>query len=157
MTPEECWSGAKPNITNLHVFGCPAYMFIPKELCVGKLAHKTCQCIFLGYSSTCKAWHFWNPTKHSVIELRDIVFDEHVQCCDHLVPPVDLSSLECMEGSDGLIPPADVSPVTNSDIATSHPMVDPHIAVPPMVPLPPLVPMPTVLLPPPMLPCTHGH
>ena len=157
MTPEECWSGVKPDITNLCVFSCPAYVLIPKELHMGKLAHKTHQCIFLGYSLTCKAWHFWNPMKCSVIKSRDVVFDECVQCCDHLVPLVDLSSLECAEGTDDPIPPADASPVTNSDVATSHPMVDPHIAAPPMVPLPLLVPMPTTPLPPPMLPCTCGH
>ena len=41
MTPEESWSGAKPDIANLHVFGCSAYVLIPKELRIGKLAHKT--------------------------------------------------------------------------------------------------------------------
>ena len=124
---------------------------------MGKLAHKTHQCIFLGYSLTCKAWRFWNPMKHSIIESRDVVFDEHVQCCDCLVPLVDLSSLECVEGTDDLIPPADMSPVTDSDVATSHPMVDPHIAAPPMVPLPLLVPMPAMPLPPPMLPHACGR
>ena len=40
MMPEESWSGTKPDIANLCVFGCTAYILILKELCVGKLTHK---------------------------------------------------------------------------------------------------------------------
>ena len=72
MMPEESWSGTKPDIANLRIFGCTAYMLIPKEVHVGKLAHKTRHCIFIGYSTTWKAWQFWNPVKRSVIESRDI-------------------------------------------------------------------------------------
>ena len=39
MTPEEAWSGLKPDISNLHVFSCPAYILIPKELRAGKLLY----------------------------------------------------------------------------------------------------------------------
>ena len=117
MTPEESWSGAKPDITNLRVFGCPAYVLIPKELRVVKLAHKTRQCVFIGYSSTRKAWRFWNPAKHSIIESRDVVFDERVQCCGHPMPPVDLSSLECADGPDEDVSPADASPVADVAVA----------------------------------------
>src|SRR5258706_12656043 len=98
MTPEESWLGTRPDIANLRVFGCPAYVLIPKELRVGKLAHKTRRCIFISYSLTRKAWRFWNPAKRSVVESRDVVFDERVQCCGHPLPLVDLSSLECADG-----------------------------------------------------------
>src|SRR5258706_2229529 len=154
MTPEESWSGSKPDITNLRVFGCPAYVLIPKELCVGKLAHKTRQCIFVGYSSTRKAWRFWNPVKHSVIESRDVVFDERVQCCDHPLPLVDLPSLECVDGpdkdvsvggSDKDVSPSGVSLVVDVDIPPSHPLVHPLV-----IPLPLVDPLP--VMPPPPVP-----
>ena len=134
MMPEESWSGTKPNIANLRVFSCTAYVLILKELCVGKLAHKTQRCVFIGYSSTRKAWWFWNPAKHSIIESRDAVFDECVQCCGHPLPLVNLSSLEDVDGPDKTIIPSDASPVTDSDISTTHPAINPCLAVPLPIP-----------------------
>src|SRR5258706_1144825 len=151
MTPEESWSGSKPDIANLRVFGCPAYVLIPKELRVGKLAHKTQRCIFVGYSSTWKAWRFWNPVKHSVIESRDVMFDERVQCCDHPLPLVDLSSLECVDGPDKDVSvggsgkdvsPSGVSLVVDADIPPSHPLVHPLVIPLPLVDPPPVTPPP---------------
>jgi hypothetical protein len=31
MTPEESFSGKKPNVENLRIFGCPVYSHIPKD------------------------------------------------------------------------------------------------------------------------------
>jgi transposase InsO family protein len=31
MTPEEAFSGKKPNVENLRIFGCPIYSHIPKD------------------------------------------------------------------------------------------------------------------------------
>ena len=31
MTPEEAWSGNKPNVSHLKIFGCRAFMHVPKE------------------------------------------------------------------------------------------------------------------------------
>ena len=31
MTPEEAFSGNKPNVANLRIFGCPVYFHIPKD------------------------------------------------------------------------------------------------------------------------------
>ena len=154
MTPEEAWSGTRPDVASLRVFGCPAYVLIPKELRIGKLAHKVRRCVFVGYSSTRKAWRFWNPVKHSFIESRDVVFDEHLGCCDHPLPPVDLSSLELMDEPDHAVAatPTDTSPVTDTDIST-HPIIDPaqtHLARPPLAsPLvaPPALPVAAPVLP----------
>lgn len=154
MTPEESWTGAKPDITNLRTFGCPAYVLIPKEIRVGKLAHKTRRCTFVGYSATRKAWRFWNPVKRSVIESRDAVFDERVRCCDHPVPPVDLSSLECAGEPDRDTlretgSSDDTSPVADADIPAPHYVVDPRPAVPQLDPLPVAPPPPPSPPPPP--------
>src|SRR5258706_8122988 len=93
MTPEESWSGSKPDIANLRVFGCPAYVLIPKELRVGKLAHKTRRCIFVGYSLTRKAWRLWYPVEHSALRLWECIFVGGCPCGDHPSPPVELLSL----------------------------------------------------------------
>ena len=149
MMPEQSWSGVKPDVTNLRIFGCPAYVLIPKELCVGKLAHKMHHCIFIRYSSTHKAWQFWNPVKCSIIESRDAVFNECVQCCDHPMPLVDLSLLEDMDDVGDEVSPVDMSPVTDSDVTNSDvtnpcPIIDPRPVTPLAIPVvpPPAAPPP---------------
>ena len=49
MTPEEKYTGRKPDISHLKVFGCIAYVHIPNERRT-KLDPKAKKCIFIGYS-----------------------------------------------------------------------------------------------------------
>jgi hypothetical protein len=46
-TPHEVWTGKKPSLTHLRVFGCEAYVHIPKENRI-KLDKKDEKCIFIG-------------------------------------------------------------------------------------------------------------
>lgn len=48
-TPFELWSGSKPDISNLRVFGCAAHCHIPKEH-RKKLDNKSWNGIFVGYA-----------------------------------------------------------------------------------------------------------
>ena len=47
-TPYEVWTGNKPDISHLRVFGCPAYVHIPDEK-RKKLEPKSMKCLFIGY------------------------------------------------------------------------------------------------------------
>ena len=47
MTPEEKFTGKKPDLSHLKVFGCLAYVHIPDEL-RSKLDPKAKKCVFLG-------------------------------------------------------------------------------------------------------------
>ena len=49
MTPEERYTGRKPDISHLKIFGCIAYVHVPDEL-RSKLDPKAEKCIFIGYS-----------------------------------------------------------------------------------------------------------
>jgi hypothetical protein len=49
MTPEEKYSGRKPDLSHLKVFGCIAYVHVPDELRI-KLDPKAEKCVFIGYS-----------------------------------------------------------------------------------------------------------
>jgi hypothetical protein len=49
MTPEEKFTGKKPNVSHLKVFGCIAYVHVPDEK-KSKLDPKADKCIFIGYS-----------------------------------------------------------------------------------------------------------
>jgi hypothetical protein len=55
MTPEEAFSGKKPNVENLRIFGCQVYSHIPKDK-INKLEPSGKKGIFVGYSDSSKAF-----------------------------------------------------------------------------------------------------
>ena len=75
MTPEEAWSGRKPDVNHFWVFGCIAYTHIPDEK-RRKLDNKGEKCIFLGVSDKSKAYKLYNPNTMKIVINRDVVFDE---------------------------------------------------------------------------------
>ncbi|KAG6501037.1 hypothetical protein ZIOFF_040903 [Zingiber officinale] len=74
-TPYELWSGKKPNISHLKVFGCVAYAHVPDAI-QKKLDDKANKCIFIGYSSETKGYKLFNPDTGKAIISRDVTFDE---------------------------------------------------------------------------------
>ena len=56
-TPKELWSGSKPNMKYLHIWGCLAHVLKGKS---DKLEAKTEVCMFLGYSKETKGYLFYN-------------------------------------------------------------------------------------------------
>ena len=75
MTPYEAWTGAKPNVSNLRIFGCNAYAHVPKDE-RAKMDPKTKRCIFLGYGETTKGYRLYDEEKRRVFFSRDVVFNE---------------------------------------------------------------------------------
>jgi len=73
------------------------------------------------------------------------------------MPLVDLSSLELPDEPSETVSPSSTSPVADTDIPTSHPIIDPHLAAPLGDPLPPVDPLPVALPPPPALPPVRQH
>jgi hypothetical protein len=59
-TPQEVWTGKKPSLTHLKVFGYDAYVHVPKEN-MSKLYKKNEKCIFIGYKYGLKGYKLWNP------------------------------------------------------------------------------------------------
>lgn len=74
--PERVWSGKKISYSHLKVFGCKAFMHIPKEQ-RSKLDSKATPCIFVGYGDEEFGYRLWDPEKKSVVRSRDVVFHEH--------------------------------------------------------------------------------
>ncbi|KAL5494293.1 hypothetical protein EMCRGX_G015594 [Ephydatia muelleri] len=62
MTPYEAWTGKKPQVDGLRVFGCQAFVHIPKDE-RKKLDSKSRRCIFLGYGVTTKGYRLYDPLK----------------------------------------------------------------------------------------------
>ena len=75
LTPEEAWSGYKPSIAHIQVFGCTAYAHVPKEK-RKKLDDKSVKRIFIGYSIETRSYRLFDPKAKKVIISRDVVFDE---------------------------------------------------------------------------------
>jgi hypothetical protein len=75
MTPEEAWSGKRPCISHMRVFGCLAYAKVPDET-RSKLDPKTTKCILLGYCVGTRAYKLLCLETKKVIRSRDVVFVE---------------------------------------------------------------------------------
>jgi hypothetical protein len=77
MTPEESFSGKKPNVENLRVFGCPVYSHIPKDK-RNKLEPSGKKGIFVGYCDSSKAYRIYISEQHKIEVSRDVTFDERM-------------------------------------------------------------------------------
>ena len=74
-TPYERWWSEKPDVSNLKVFGCTAYVHIPAEK-RKKLDSKSMKCIFMGYPDGTKGYKLFDPEKKMMCRSRDVIFDE---------------------------------------------------------------------------------
>jgi hypothetical protein len=61
MTPEEKFTGKKPNVSHFIVFGWIAYVHVPNEK-ISKLDPKAEKCIFIRYSLKHKGYKCFNPS-----------------------------------------------------------------------------------------------
>jgi hypothetical protein len=85
-TPHEVWSGKKPSLQHLRVFGCDAYVHVQKEN-RSKLDNKAEKCIFIGYKDGVKGYKLWNPETKKIVYSRDVVFREVKDVSKHEFPP----------------------------------------------------------------------
>ncbi|KAG6539194.1 hypothetical protein ZIOFF_004347 [Zingiber officinale] len=75
-TPFEAWSGRRPSVNHLKVFGSICYSQIPKEK-RSKLDESSERCIFVGYSTMSKGYRLFNLQLGQVIISRDVQVDEN--------------------------------------------------------------------------------
>ena len=92
--PFQALTGKLPNLTPLRIFGCRAYVYIPKEkqMQSAKWDPRSEQCIFVGYDSS-GIYQLWNG--HRVICSKDVIFDER---------PIQLSNAKSLLPSNGTVP-----------------------------------------------------
>jgi len=77
MTPEEKFTGNKPDVSHLKVFCCIAYVHVHDEK-RSKLDPKTEKCIFIGYSLEQKGYRCFNPSTRKLQVSKNVVFNEMV-------------------------------------------------------------------------------
>jgi hypothetical protein len=70
-TPYEIWTGKRPELSFLKVWGCEAYV---KSLMSDKLTPKSDKCFFVGYPRETKGYYFYNKTEGKVFVARNGVF-----------------------------------------------------------------------------------
>lgn len=72
--PAAFWFRETIDVTKLKVFGCIAYLKIPKQILQGKFDSRSIKCLFVGYCPN--GYKFWNPEDRKIVFGRDAVFDE---------------------------------------------------------------------------------
>jgi hypothetical protein len=74
--PQELWTQRKPDYDKLQIFGCEAYVLVPKDD-HRKLESRSRKCIFLGYGPDGSfGYRLWDPETHQVVRSSDVVFNE---------------------------------------------------------------------------------
>ncbi len=72
-TPHEMWTGRKPMLSHLRVWGCPAYV---KRLKTDKLEPKSDKCFFVGYPKETKGYYFYFAEEQKLFVSNRAVFLE---------------------------------------------------------------------------------
>jgi hypothetical protein len=75
MTPEEAFSGKKPEVGHFRIFGCITYSYVPFEKRT-KLEPMAERGIFVGYSETSKDLCIYLPSLRKTVLRRDVRFEE---------------------------------------------------------------------------------
>nr|KYP31853.1 Retrovirus-related Pol polyprotein from transposon TNT 1-94 [Cajanus cajan] len=73
--PEEVWSGKKAYYGHLKVFGCRAFVHIPKDERT-KLDAKVKECIYLRSPKDELGFRLWDPVNKKIVRSRDVIFFE---------------------------------------------------------------------------------
>ena len=74
--PDKAWSGRDVSYDHLRVFGCKAFVHIPKDE-RSKLDMKTQQCIFISYGQDEFGYRLFDPVEKKLVRSRDVVFVEN--------------------------------------------------------------------------------
>jgi hypothetical protein len=74
-TPEDMFTGKKPEVSHLKIFGCPVLIHILKEK-RNKLEPSGKKGIFVGYCEVSKPFKIYIPGHHHIEINKDVTFDE---------------------------------------------------------------------------------
>jgi hypothetical protein len=66
MTPEEAFTGVKPEAGHFGIFGCPLYFHVPKEKRT-ELDPSGRKGMFVGYSESSKAYRIYIPAQRQIM------------------------------------------------------------------------------------------
>ncbi|KAK4848667.1 hypothetical protein QYF36_015851 [Acer negundo] len=109
-TPHELWTGRKPSLQHLRIFGCPAHVLKGKT---EKMESRSETCIFVGYPKETKGYYFYSPSDLKVFVSTNAKFLEK----DYMNDFVPRSRIVLNEMSGDTIPRevAQPNPIVSSD------------------------------------------
>ena len=94
-TPYTLFNGEVPDISHLKVFGCSAYVHIPKETHANGLAPKSELMAYLGHTEGIKVFKFMRLLNNTMYHSTTVLFDETLfpkcstlvmSCADIILP-----------------------------------------------------------------------
>lgn len=85
-TPFELFLKRKPTVSYFKVFGCKAYVGIPKQN-RNKLQMRTKEGVMLGYAFDTKGYRIWLPEENRLIETCNVKFNEQKIAVDSILDP----------------------------------------------------------------------
>jgi len=74
-TTQKPWSGTKPDVSHLRIFGYKAFAHVPDEKKT-KLESKSMPCVLLGYYEGTEAYRLMCVETKRIIKSKDVVFIE---------------------------------------------------------------------------------
>ncbi|KAJ1691007.1 hypothetical protein LUZ63_015162 [Rhynchospora breviuscula] len=77
QTPQETWSGIKPTVSHLKIFGSVTYAHVPDQRRT-KLDDKSKKYVFIGYDEKTKAFRLFDPIEKKVIISQDVQVNEEI-------------------------------------------------------------------------------
>ncbi|WJZ86304.1 hypothetical protein VitviT2T_005772 [Vitis vinifera] len=95
-TPIEAWSGVKPSVKHMKVFGSFCYLHVP-SVKKGELDEKAEKGVFVGYVAESKGYRIYSLNRMKIVISRDVHFDENsywnwdlkkVHKCDQTTPSI---------------------------------------------------------------------
>lgn len=90
-SPFMCLFGTPPNYSKLRSFGCLCHPWL-NPYTSHKLEPKSTPCVFIGYSKTQSAYHYWDPLAHKIYTSRHVHFVKNEFPYTHLTSCAKLSS-----------------------------------------------------------------
>jgi hypothetical protein len=75
LTPEEVFTGTKPDVSHLLIWGNVCYCHVPSEKRT-KMEPTTNKGLLVGYSEASKAYRIFVPACRKIIMCRDVQFEE---------------------------------------------------------------------------------
>lgn len=85
VTPIEKWTGKKPNLSHLKIFGSKAMVHVPKQN-RQKWDSKSRELIFVGYCDNTKGYRFYDQMSKKIVISRDVIFIENSNTFENIAP-----------------------------------------------------------------------
>lgn len=85
VTPFEKWTGKKPNLSHLKIFGTKAMVHVPKQN-RQKWDSKSRELIFVGYCDNTKGYRLYDQVSKKIVISRDVIFVENTKDIENTAP-----------------------------------------------------------------------